>query len=197
MIASLVVGGLLLTGMVVATWYAAVRLPGDARVPLHAGSPEYSLWLSKRAGLATWLAAGAAVFAALAWLTFSQAAAGWAASMRVTLLPAVMCVALAAEVAAIILARRAVPAKTASADPSFHQLRGDTSGKSGAKVVITDRKMRGAGSAAFQPSCSASATMMPAARGGSSAVAVRGPHHRDVGPDAVEPGDAVYPPSLD
>ena len=118
MIASLVVGGLLLTGMVVATWYAAVRLPGDARVPLHAGSPEYSLWLSKRAGLATWLAAGAAVFAALAWLTFSQAAAGWAASMRVTLLPAVMCVALAAEVAAIILARRAVPAKTASAVPT-------------------------------------------------------------------------------
>ena len=111
MIASLVVGGLLLTGMVVATWYAAVRLPGDARVPLHAGSLEYSLWLSKRAGLAAWLAAGAAVFAALAWLTLSQAAANWAASMRVTLLPAVMCVALAAEVAAIILARRAVPAE--------------------------------------------------------------------------------------
>jgi hypothetical protein len=31
--------------------------------------------------------------------------------MRVTLLPAVMCVALAAEVAAIILARRSVPAE--------------------------------------------------------------------------------------
>ena len=56
-------------------------------------------------------AAGAVVFAALAWLTLSQAAANWAASMRVTLLPAVMCVALAAEVAAIILARRAVPAE--------------------------------------------------------------------------------------
>jgi hypothetical protein len=123
MIASLAAGALLLTGMVIATWYAAVRLPGDARVPLHAGSPEYSLWLSKRAGLAAWLAAGAVVFAALAWLTLSRAAANWAASMRVTLLPAVMCVALAAEVAAIILARRAVPAKTASADPSLYQLR--------------------------------------------------------------------------
>ena len=107
MIASLVAGGLLLTGMVAATWYAAVRLPGDARVPLHAGSPEFSVWLSKRTGLAAWLVAGAVVFAALAWLTLSQAAANWAASMRVTLLPAVMCVALAAEVAAIILARRA------------------------------------------------------------------------------------------
>ena len=110
MIGSLVAGGLLLAGMIVATWYAAVRLPGDARVPLHAGTPDYSVWLSKRAGLSAWLAAGAAVFAALAWLTLSQAAANWAASMRVTLLPAVMCVALAAEVAAIILASRAIPA---------------------------------------------------------------------------------------
>jgi hypothetical protein len=115
LIASLVVGGLLLAGMVAATCYAAVRLPGDARVPLHAGTPEYSVWLSKRAGLATWLAAGAVVFAALAWLTLSQVAANWAASMRVTLLPAVMLVALAAEVAAIILARRSVAAATESA----------------------------------------------------------------------------------
>ena len=111
MIASLIIGGLLLTAMIVAAGYAAVRLPGAARVPLHAGSPEYSVWLSKRTGLAAWLAAGAVVFAALAWLTLSHAAANWAASMRVTLLPAVMCVALAAEVAAIILAHRAVPAE--------------------------------------------------------------------------------------
>jgi hypothetical protein len=152
LIASLVAGGLLLTGMVAATWYAAVRLPGDARVPLHAGSPEFSVWLSKRTGLAAWLVAGAVVFAALAWLTLSQAAANWAASMRVTLLPAVMCVALAAEVAAIILARRAVPAETASAadcQPSSHHLRGDKSGKPGVKVVITDGKMCGAGSGAI------------------------------------------------
>jgi hypothetical protein len=116
LIASLAAGGLLLAGMVAATWYAAVRLPGDARVPLHAGTPEYSVWLSKRAGLAAWLAAGTVVFAALAWLTLSKAAANWAASMRVTLLPAVMLVALAAEVAAIILARRAVTVESAAAE---------------------------------------------------------------------------------
>src|SRR5215831_17440847 len=29
------------------------------------------------------------------------------------------------------------------------------------------------------------------------AVAIRGPHHRDVHPDAVEPGDMVRPASLD
>jgi len=111
LIASLIIGGLLLTAMIVAAGYAAVRLPGAARVPLHAGSPEYSVWLSKRAGLSVWLAAGAVAFAVLTWLTLSRAAANWATSMRVTLLPAVMCVALAAEVAAIILARR-------SADPA-------------------------------------------------------------------------------
>lgn len=105
MIASLVIGGVLLAGMVAATGYAAARLPGDARVPLHAGTPEYSLWLSKRAGLSAWLGGGAVAFAALAWVSLSQAAASWAASLRVTLLPAVMCVALAAEVAAIILSR--------------------------------------------------------------------------------------------
>ena len=94
-----------------------MQLPGDARVPLHAGSPEYAVWLSKRAGLAVWLAAGAVAFAALAWLTLGRVAANWATSMRVTLLPAVMFVALAAEVAAIILARTSVDAAEHPAVP--------------------------------------------------------------------------------
>jgi len=106
LIASLAIGGVLLAGMIVATGYAAVRLPGTARVPLHAGMPEYRIWLSKRAGLSAWLAAGAAAFALLAWLSLSRMAANWASSMRMTLLPAVMCVALAAQVAAIIMARQ-------------------------------------------------------------------------------------------
>lgn len=123
MIASLVVGGLLLAGMIVAAGYAVVRLPGDARVPLHAGSPEWSVWLPKRAGLSVWLAAGAVAFAVLASVCLSRAAANWSPSLRVTLLPAVMCVVLAAEVAAIILARAATsgvaaqrPALTPEAD---------------------------------------------------------------------------------
>lgn len=99
------IGGLLLTAMVAAAGYATARLPRDARVPLHAGSPRYCVWLSKRAGLAAWLGTGTVAFAALGWLTASQVAANWATSMRVTLLPAVMCVALAAELGAVILAR--------------------------------------------------------------------------------------------
>jgi len=104
--ASLAIGGVLLAGMVMATGYAAVRLPGTARVPLHAGAPEYRIWLSKPAGLSAWLGGGAAAFALLAWLSLSRMAANWASSMRMTLLPAVMCVALAAQVAAIIMARQ-------------------------------------------------------------------------------------------
>jgi hypothetical protein len=103
---ALAIGGVLLTGMVAAAGYAAAVLPPDARVPLNAGTPEYSVWLSKRAGLGAWLAAGAAAFAILAFLTLSDVAANWAASVRVVLLPSVMCVALAAEAAAIITAQR-------------------------------------------------------------------------------------------
>jgi len=114
LIASLAIGGVLLAGMVVATGYAAARLPGTARVPLHAGTPEYRIWLSKRAGLSAWLGGGAAAFAQLAWLSLSRMAANWASSMRMTLLPAVMCVALAAEVAAIIMARQAAAEKAAT-----------------------------------------------------------------------------------
>ena len=55
--------------------------------------------------LGTAMSSVAIAFAVLAWLTLSQAAANWVTSMRVVLLPAVMLVALAAEVAAIILAR--------------------------------------------------------------------------------------------
>lgn len=108
MIASLAVSGVLLAGMVAAAWYAAVGLPKGARVPLHAGTPEHSVWLPKPAGLAVWLAAGALAFAVLTSLTRSQAAANWATSMRATLPPAVLLVILAGEVAAIISARQAV-----------------------------------------------------------------------------------------
>jgi hypothetical protein len=106
LIASLAIGGLLLAAMVAAAGYAIRTLPPDAGVPLHAGAPEYSLWLSKRAGLAAWLGIGAAVFAIAASVTDSSAAENWATSVRVVLVPSVMCVAFAAEAAAIITSRR-------------------------------------------------------------------------------------------
>jgi hypothetical protein len=110
-IASLVIGGVLLAGMIAAAGYAIRTLPADARVPLHAGAPEYSIWLSKRAGLAVWLVIGAATFAVIAALSVSRVADNWSPSLRLVLLPSVMCVALAAEAAAIITSRRRVAAE--------------------------------------------------------------------------------------
>jgi hypothetical protein len=106
LVAALVIGGVLLLGMVAAAGYAIRALPPGAVVPLHAGAPERSVWLSKRAGLAAWLAIGAAAFAVVAAVTASGIADKWSPSLRVVLLPSVMCVALAAEAAAIISARR-------------------------------------------------------------------------------------------
>jgi hypothetical protein len=105
-IASVVIGAVMLAGMVAAAGYAIRTLPADARVPLHAGAPEYSLWLSKRAGLTAWLGIGGAAFAAVTAITVSRIAVTWSPSLRVVLLPSVMCVALAAEAAAIITSRR-------------------------------------------------------------------------------------------
>jgi hypothetical protein len=106
-VAALVIGGVFLLGMVAAAGYAARTLPAGARVPLNAGVPEHSVWLSKPAGLAAWLWVGAAAFAAFAALTVTGLSANWALSVRVVLLPCVMMVLLAAEAGALIVARRA------------------------------------------------------------------------------------------
>jgi hypothetical protein len=118
--ASLAISGGLLLAMAVTAGYAVVILPRGARVPVNAGTPEHSVWLSKLAGLAVWLAAGAVAFAVLESLTRSGVAVNWATSMRVTLPPAALCVVLAAEAAAVITARRAVAPAPAgpSAGPS-------------------------------------------------------------------------------
>jgi hypothetical protein len=105
-VAALVIGGVLLLGMVAVAGYAVRALPAGASVPLHAGAPEYSVWLAKRTGLAAWLGIGAAAFAVFAGLTTSTVAGNWASSVRVVLLPSVMCVVLAAEAAAVISARQ-------------------------------------------------------------------------------------------
>jgi hypothetical protein len=101
-----VIGGVFLAGMVAAAAYAAWALPAGARVPLNAGTPEFSLWLPKPAGLAAWLGAGVVIFAALTSVTLSGLSANWATSMRVVLLPGVMMVVLAAEAGAVITARQ-------------------------------------------------------------------------------------------
>jgi len=103
--AAFVIGGVFLLAMVATAGYAARTLPAGARVPLNAGMPEHSVWLSKPAALAAWVGTGVVAYAVLALLT-SGLSANWAHSMQVALLPCVMLVVLAAEAGAVITARR-------------------------------------------------------------------------------------------
>jgi hypothetical protein len=105
--ASLVVGGVLLLAMIVASARAAVVLPAGARVRIHFGSVEHCYLASKRAGLVIWPAAGAVAFGVLGGIAGSSLAADWVPGIRDVLTPAVMGVVLAFQVGALVLARRA------------------------------------------------------------------------------------------
>jgi len=133
LIASVVIGGLLMLGMVAVAWHAARALPAGARVPLNAGVPEYSVWLPKAAGLAAWLVAGTVTFAAFAAVTLDGLSADWATSLRVVLLPCAMLVVLAAQAGAVIVAERLAsgPANAAGPGASAASARVDGSAETG------------------------------------------------------------------
>jgi uncharacterized membrane protein len=104
MVAALAVGGVLLAVMIAASGYAAVILPGDARIPVHFGSHEHLWPLSKRSGLVVWPAVGAVVYGVLGGVSASSLAAGWVPGVRVALMPALMCVVLGFQAGALVLA---------------------------------------------------------------------------------------------
>jgi hypothetical protein len=104
MVAALAVGGVLLAVMIAASGYAAIILPGDARIPLHFGSHEHVFLMSKRAGLVIWPALGALAFGLLGGVSASSLAADWVPGVRDVLMPAVMCVVLGFQVGALVLA---------------------------------------------------------------------------------------------
>ena len=106
MVASLVVGGVLVLAMVAASGRAAVTLAADARVPIHFGSPERCFLVSKRAGLIIWPAAGAVLYAVIGSVAGSGLAANWVPGMRDVLGPAALCVVLGFQVGALVLAGR-------------------------------------------------------------------------------------------
>ena len=103
--ASLVVGGVFLMGMIVASVRGAVALPADARIPIHCGSVEHCYFASKRAGLVIWPAVGAIFYGVLGGVTVSSLAADWVPGVRDVLAPAVLIVVLAFQVGALALAR--------------------------------------------------------------------------------------------
>ena len=103
---SLVIGGVLLLAMIVASGRAAVTLPSEARIPVHFGSVERCYLAPKRAGLVIWPAVGAVLLGVVGGITGSGMAASWVPGVRDVLPPAVMVVALAFQVGALMLARR-------------------------------------------------------------------------------------------
>ena len=104
MVAALAVGGVLLAVMIAASGYAAVILPGSARIPLHFGSHERLFLVSKRAGLVIWPVLGAVLYGVFGGVSASSLAADWVAGVRDVLTPAVMCVALGFQAGALLLA---------------------------------------------------------------------------------------------
>jgi hypothetical protein len=109
-VASLIVGGVFLLAMVIASVRGAVVLPAGARIPVHAGSVEHCYLAPKRAGLVIWPGAGAIVFGVLGGVAASSLAADWTAGVRDVLTPAVLGVLLAFQMGALVLARQGVAA---------------------------------------------------------------------------------------
>jgi hypothetical protein len=105
-VASLVIGGVLLLAMIAASGWAAVTLPPDARIPIHFGSDKHCYWVPKRVGLVAWPAAGVLVYGILGGLSASSMASNWVPGVRDVLMPAVMCVVFGFQTGALVLARQ-------------------------------------------------------------------------------------------
>ena len=103
MVAALAVGGILLAMMIAASGYAAIILPADARIPLHLGSHQHVVLVSKRAGLVIWPVAGAVLYGILGGVSASSLASDWVPGVRDVLTPAVMVVVLGFQVGALVL----------------------------------------------------------------------------------------------
>ena len=106
MLASLIIGGMLLLAIVAASGWGAVVLPADARIAVHYGSENHQFMVAKRAGLLIWPALGLIVYGALGGIVASHLAAGWVPGVRDVLVPAVLVVVLAFQAGALITARR-------------------------------------------------------------------------------------------
>lgn len=106
MLASLIIGGVLLLAIVAASGWGAVVLPAGARIAVHYGSENHQFLVSKRAGLLIWPVLGVLLYGALGGIARSGLAAGWVPGFRDVLVPAVMVVVLAFQAGALITARR-------------------------------------------------------------------------------------------
>jgi hypothetical protein len=100
MIASLVIGGVVVLAMIGVSCYGWVTLPADARVPIHFGA-GYNNFVPKSFGLILHPLAGVVIFVISVTTTHNPAKA----SSAVYIFPVVMCVLLVVQVGAIKVAR--------------------------------------------------------------------------------------------
>jgi 4-amino-4-deoxy-L-arabinose transferase-like glycosyltransferase len=105
--AALGIGGAVLLAMICVSWYGAVTLPSDARVPIHFGV-SYNNFVPKRVGLVLHPAAGALVFLISTFAQRAHLANGTPPKphpLHYVILPVILCVLLVVQIGAIRLAR--------------------------------------------------------------------------------------------
>jgi hypothetical protein len=104
--AALVIDGVILLAMIGVSWYGAVTLPSDARVPIHFGG-SYNNFVPKRIGLVIHPAAGAVVFLLSVFVGHGHTAYGAPSkALPHVFTVIILCVLLAVQVGAIMVARR-------------------------------------------------------------------------------------------
>jgi hypothetical protein len=100
MIASLVIGGVVVLAMIGVSCYGWVTLPADARVPIHFGA-GYNNFVPKGVGLLLHPLVGVLIFVISVVTTHNPAKA----SSAVYIFPVAMCALLVVQVGAIKVAR--------------------------------------------------------------------------------------------
>jgi hypothetical protein len=107
-VVSFVISGLLLAAMIGISWYGAVTLPPDARIPIHYRLGAYNNFASKTTGLIVWPVVGALAVAVLAALSAHAIKPNHSGGGQVPLiiLPILLLVITAAQWGAISVARK-------------------------------------------------------------------------------------------
>jgi hypothetical protein len=102
--ATFAIGGIFLFVMIVFSWCGAVTLPPAARIPVHWGF-GYNRYVSKRAGLIIWPAAGALIYGIVgvlgghAWWSHANSG-GWEPAVFMTVIMGTLVVFQAGALAA-------------------------------------------------------------------------------------------------
>lgn len=105
--AALAAGGTLLAVMIALSWYGAVTLPADARVPVHWGF-GWGNYRSKQFGLITWPVAGAVSYLLLGVFGASLSHGHREDLVAIVLMVVIMGMMAALQAGALAAARRTV-----------------------------------------------------------------------------------------